>query len=648
VRGGATPIAVSARSRPARSTRPFDRLREGRWFPQRSPLVVLVASLLLTAAASAFVAWIGDQRDRQRYDNAVQAATDRIRTRLETYEAILYGARGLFAASDAVSRDDFATFVEQLAVGSRFPGVQGLGFSRWLNPPGADTGAAARAAALARGGSRAVRLWPETARAEYHAIAFLEPLDRRNEAALGFDMGTEAHRRAAMDRARDTGRPIASARVVLKQEIDVVRRQAGFLVYLPIYRGHRTPPTVDARRARLLGFVYAPFRVDDLLAGIFGSEEEPRVTFRIYDPLDARGVGVAGADRPLAPSDTAASQLLADARALTGVPRAQPALLTRDPAWTAVRRLDVFGRRWALVFTPARDVGGGARAALLLAGCGVVFSVALAQVTAAEVRARRRAEQADAIRGRFFAAMSHELRTPINAVIGYNDLLLAGVYGPVADVQTAAIERSQQAARHLLELVNDVLDLSKLEAGKIDVVVEPVPLSALLDDLLATIGPMAADRGAPVTVIGPACDAVLDTDPRRLRQILLNLLSNATRFGAGAPVTIRCRRLAPGDAPLGRIVGPRRALPAGALAIEVADHGPGVAHADQERIFEEFVQLPSAATGGTGLGLPISRRLAEALGGTLWVHSAAGAGATFSVVLPARPPHAVALVSAPP
>ena len=174
-----------------------------------------------------------------------------------------------------------------------------------------------------------------------------------------------------------------------------------------------------------------------------------------------------------------------------------------------------------------------------------------------------------------------------------------------------------------------------------DVVIEPVRLDQLLDDLLATILPMATERGAPVELVDAGCDVVLDTDPRRLRQILLNLLSNATRFGAGAPVTVRCRRLGPREAPLGRIVGRRRPLPTHALAIEVVDRGPGIAHADQERIFEEFVQLPGATAGGTGLGLPISRRLAEAIGATLWVHSTAGAGATFTIVLAARPAPAV-------
>jgi signal transduction histidine kinase len=649
-------------ARAARDARPRGWALVRHWLPwptYRSPALVLAVSLLLTAAASAFVGYTGHQRDVARFENAVQAATDRIRTRLATYEALLYGTRGLFAASTEVSRDDFGEFVAELALAERFPGIQGIGFTRWLNPPGRDTAPAALGAALRANGSPARQLWPVGPRAEYHAIVFLEPLDRRNTAALGYDMSTEPRRHAAMARARDTGKPAASALVVLKQEIES-QQQAGFLVYLPVYAGAGPPTTVDERRARLRGFVYAPFRAGDLLAGIFGSEEEPRVAFRLYDapatPADSAGAGPgtrglgggpprvqrARAGDTLAARDTAAARLLADSRRLPGVPAVRPrrSPIPLDAEWTRAEQLVAFGRRWTLVFTPTggRDVGGGTRNAYALALLGTLLSLALARVTASEVRARQRAEKSDALRSRFFAAMSHELRTPINAVLGYNDLLLSGVYGPVADAQVAGIERSQRAARHLLELVNDVLDLSKLEAGKVEIEAETVRLDALLEDLLATIRPMAAERGCDLALEGSGCAATLRTDPRRLRQVLLNLLSNATKFGAGQPVAVRCRRLARGEHPEGRPVRAASALPPAALVVEVADGGPGIAAADQERIFEEFVQLPGGSAGGTGLGLPISRRLAELLGGALWVHSVPGHGATFSVVLPGDPP----------
>ncbi|HEU0013934.1 MAG TPA: ATP-binding protein [Longimicrobium sp.] len=260
-----------------------------------------------------------------------------------------------------------------------------------------------------------------------------------------------------------------------------------------------------------------------------------------------------------------------------------------------------------------------------------------AVVTFLDVTERRRAEEARdrahrelratlESRSRFFAAMSHELRTPINAILGYNDLLLAGVYGELAPEQRGGIERGQTAARHLLELVNDVLDLSKVEAGKMEIQVEEVSVSALIQDLFATIRPLAAAHGYDLTLDAGPCDTRVRTDPRRVRQILLNLLSNAIKFGERRPVRVRCRTPATGG-----------------LAIEVVDQGRGIAPQDQERVFEEFEQVGGArdnvtGQGGTGLGLPISRRLAGLLGGWLEVESEPGQGSTFRLTLPPSPP----------
>ena len=229
-------------------------------------------------------------------------------------------------------------------------------------------------------------------------------------------------------------------------------------------------------------------------------------------------------------------------------------------------------------------------------------------------------ERAMTARSRFYASMSHELRTPINAVLGYSTLLLEKIYGPLNEKQAEGIERTQKAARHLLELVNDVLDLSKIEAGKIDLRLQPVTFPGLIEDLFVTVRPLADEHGSnlslechgeqPITVV---------SDPRRLRQILLNLLSNAIKFGKGNPINVVCTIVADGG-----------------VLVEVIDHGEGISKEDQERIFQEFVQLgKTQLQDGTGLGLPISRRLAELLRGSLTVESTIGQGSTFRLRLPA-------------
>jgi PAS domain S-box-containing protein len=228
-------------------------------------------------------------------------------------------------------------------------------------------------------------------------------------------------------------------------------------------------------------------------------------------------------------------------------------------------------------------------------------------------------ERAMTARSRFYASMSHELRTPINAVLGYSTLLLENIYGPLNEKQAEGIQRTQRAAKHLLELVNDVLDLSKIEAGKIDLRLQPVAFPAIIEELFVTVRPLADKYGTKLALeseIGSGLSIV--SDPRRVRQILLNLLSNAIKFGGSKPIRVHVTR-----------------APENGVTVEVIDQGEGIPPEDQERIFHEFVQLgKTQLQEGTGLGLPISRRLAELLHGSLELESQPGKGSIFRLTLP--------------
>ncbi len=243
----------------------------------------------------------------------------------------------------------------------------------------------------------------------------------------------------------------------------------------------------------------------------------------------------------------------------------------------------------------------------------------LERVNVALQERTRELESAMQARTRLYTSMNHELRTPISAVMLYQELLLAGALGELSPEQTEAIEHSHTAAEHLLELVRDVLDLSKIEAGKMEVNRVEVRLQDLLRELLATVHPLTQRYGSEIRLEADRALPPLLTDPQRLRQVLLNLISNAARFGRSRPIVIRCK-----------------AVETGETVIEVEDRGIGIAPGDLRDIFEEFVQVGKIQEGGTGLGLAISRRLVRLLEGRLEVESELGVGSTFRLILPSE------------
>jgi signal transduction histidine kinase len=252
--------------------------------------------------------------------------------------------------------------------------------------------------------------------------------------------------------------------------------------------------------------------------------------------------------------------------------------------------------------------------------------------------ARVAAEAANRAKAEFLATMSHELRTPLNAIGGYTELLELGIRGPVTDEQRADLARIQHSQRHLLGLVNEVLDLSKLDAGALRIETARVRSGDTVDAALALVRPQAA---AKALSLSEACRGTGDTsylgDEPRVRQVLVNLLANAVKFtDVGGSVTVECVVTDTPPASAKLIAG------APYVALRVVDNGRGIPASQLERIFEPFTQAagtgPSPYTrhaGGTGLGLAISRRLARLMNGDLTVESQEGAGSVFTLWLPA-------------
>lgn len=247
--------------------------------------------------------------------------------------------------------------------------------------------------------------------------------------------------------------------------------------------------------------------------------------------------------------------------------------------------------------------------------------------------------RANRMKSEFLANISHELRTPLNAIVGFIDLLQEGVYGNLTDRQTVPVERIQASATHLRHLVDQVLDLAKVAAGRMEVHPEPLDLPSFLGDVLTEVEALASERGLSTGVEPANGIPRISTDPVHLRQILVNLVANAIKFTEQGEVVVALDHLygrPDGQQEAGR---PVRWW----VTIEVRDTGIGIAAADHTRIFDEFEQVNVGARGdsmrqGTGLGLPISRRLAHLMGGTITLESEPGRGSTFTVWLPAPAP----------
>jgi signal transduction histidine kinase len=230
-------------------------------------------------------------------------------------------------------------------------------------------------------------------------------------------------------------------------------------------------------------------------------------------------------------------------------------------------------------------------------------------------------EQASELKTQFLAHMSHEFRTPLNAMLGYTSMLLQGVAGPVGQPVKRQLNRIDSNGRHLLSIINEILDISRIEAGRMPMQLSMVSLADLIAEVRAELEPMIIrSKLAVTTSLGEGLRPVR-TDRRKLKQIILNLLGNALKFTREGGVTISACRL--------------RSEPA--VAISVSDTGIGIAPGDQEKIFEDFRQLdnsPTRAYGGTGLGLSICRRLAQMLNGRLTVQSQPLKGSNFTLTLP--------------
>ena len=387
---------------------------------------------------------------------------------------------------------------------------------------------------------------------------------------------------------------------------------------------------------RFLGFVGGTLSLERMIDAI-----EPRSGRALVRLVPTSGAG--------AGSDPVAFGSLGGARARDVVRQSEEA---RVP-----------GGRWRVEVAHAGR-GRGVRVTLWVLGltAAITLVVGLLQERRQTVRTAERSRElehlstellrANKAKSEFLANVSHELRTPLNAIVGFVDLLRDGVYGELSARQAGPVDRIAVSANHLRHLVDQVLDLGKIAAGRIEVHAEPVALRPFVFDVASEVEPLITEKGLTLSLAVGASLPRVRTDPGLLRQILVNLLGNAVKYTPTGGVTVRSRLVgAPEAYGRGRrgtraesgIFSAKAPRPDGIwIALQVVDTGVGIAPANQARVFEEFEQVDAGPRGdsinrGTGLGLTISRRLARLLGGEIALESELGKGSTFTLWLPVNP-----------
>jgi signal transduction histidine kinase/CheY-like chemotaxis protein/integral membrane sensor domain MASE1 len=579
-------------------------------------LPLLIATVVLLLALRQLQAWRIDKEDAVFRQDAAATATS-VKLHLHGYMDALAALQGVFDASDNVTRDEFSRAARHWI--ESMPGVQAMAWAERVKL--ADVAAfEARQQADGMTGFRAQVLPAKDAAQAAHQgeeamlVRYAEPR-QGNESLLGQDLLAGGARALAVEQARRQGRAIAAQALGGAPLVHV---------FMPVYKGQAFTP--QARLQANVGTLSVNLDMRAAVSAMLKSRPA-YLNACLLDATSGRGIPLGGSDPCL--------------------PNGQ-----KLPPHHASTSIDFAGRQWQLLSWSARaipvpglapltwmvDIGGVALAAAL-GGLLLVLTGHRRRLEAAMSEARRRraeAESANKAKTEFLSRMSHELRTPLNAVLGFAQLLEIDPKEPLTPTQAKNVGQIQVAGWHLLDMIDDVLDISRIESGSLRLQAEPLPVRDELIHAMKALQPQARQQGVELTLSGAVeADWLVLADPTRLRQILSNLLSNAIKFNhQGGQVRLKVTR--EGDAR-----GPR-------LRIAIHDTGLGMSEAQLAQLFQPFNRLgrEQGGPGGTGIGLVVAQHLAVLMQGQIDAHSKEGEGSTFTLTLPEAPAGVVVGLSA--
>lgn len=586
------------------------------------PYLVLVISIILSLGVTFLIYKNALSRDNIRFNNSVANVRSAIENRINLYVALLKGGRGFVESTENLNREKFANYVKSLELEKNYAGIQGIGFTRVV----ASGERNAFVKQMKSEGYPDFKIFPEGERESYQTIMYLEPPDERNRKVIGFDMSSEDNRRRALIAARDLGTETLTAKIVLLQE-DGNDAQAGFLLYLPIYKDGKIPATIQERRENLVGYIYSPFRATDFLNATLNETPSTEVAIRIFD-------GDIKPENLLAQSNSAEAQSF-EAR--------------REEAFYANNNLEMAGRRWVIEYVPLPISAeqsnlrwvpwvfiGGVIFSFLLFGITYAESSARAKIQniAAELfdleqqkqtllekeqRARLAAEQANLTKDEFISVVSHELRTPLNAIAGWAKILKTENLS--ANTKDLALQKIERNLRSQTRLVEELLDYSQIISGRINLENTRFDFSGIFESSFSEMEPKAHDKDIYLVKNNSLNGQKIVGDREKLKIVIRNLLSNAIKF-----------------TPAGGKVEVEVAEKNDVIEMQIKDTGRGISPEFLPHIFDRFRQDDASTTrfyGGLGLGLAISEHIVKLHKGSIEAHSEGKEkGSVFTVKIP--------------
>lgn len=532
---------------------------------------------------------------RNRMNRQTAALSVHTENAIESYNKLLHSAAAVVNLQATIDTNVWQRFYRDMHVQSEYPELVGLGYASYVKETDRIDFQDKMRATL--GDSFTVN--PVQGQNEYVVITYIEPTDEANTRAVGFDLNSETSRHRAIVAARDGARVTLTAPVQLVQDQGTKEhKEYGVLMYFPVYHTRNVPETVVERREQLKGYVYLVLRPRDLVQHYINTA-----------PQFAENINISV-------RDVATNTMLYSSTDATG----KESLLIREDA-----SLYLDGRAWQFAIAGREPYIVRTGGPLLIVGLGLFASIVGAMLTfrtlLSRVRSIERTYEDEIQRSKeeLLALASHQLRTPASGVKQYLGLLQGGFVGELTAQQKEVAQKAVDANERQLNIINELLYVSKIDAGQLQLEAHEVDMTQLVASIVDGFTTQAKAKG--ITIAFPTKRKYYaQVDDRYVRMLIENLVSNAIKYShADTTVRISLRRVEDN------------------VEISVVDKGVGIASEDQKKVFQKFERIKnelSRSEGGSGLGLFLAYELAKAHGGTIRIKSRAGHGSTFTVVLP--------------